>query len=85
MKIENWHIASIRTDALNGRYWSHSGHWWALARNGAVANDPKRTFDREAAQIKLQTSDPSFNFANSNFVHQKLAHAIIELRKCRLI
>jgi len=43
MKIQNWHIASIRTYALNGRYWTHSGPWWALARNGAVANDPTAT------------------------------------------
>jgi hypothetical protein len=63
----------------------NSGQNSILACDGLSAFDPKRTFDREAAQIKLQTSDPSFNFANSNFVHQKLAHAIIELRKCRLI
>jgi len=28
---------------LNGRYWSNSGHWSALARNGSVANDPTET------------------------------------------
>ncbi len=28
---------------LIGRYWRHSGHWLALALNGSVANDPKRT------------------------------------------
>src|SRR5450759_4199006 len=36
-------IALIRTHALNGRYRRHSGHWLALAPNGSVVNDPKRT------------------------------------------
>jgi hypothetical protein len=38
-----WPIASIRTHTLNGRYRRHSGHCSALARNGSVANDPRRT------------------------------------------
>ena len=33
----DWHLALIRTDALNGRYWGHSGHWSALAWNALVA------------------------------------------------
>jgi hypothetical protein len=39
----DWHIASIRTHALNGRYRRHSDHFSMLARNGSVAIDPKRT------------------------------------------
>src|SRR5450759_4892646 len=38
-----WHLASIWADALNGRYWRHSGHSAALARNASVAFDPKET------------------------------------------
>jgi hypothetical protein len=38
-----WPIVSIRTHTMNGRYRRHSGHCSALARNGSVANDPKRT------------------------------------------
>jgi hypothetical protein len=41
--VRSWPIASIRTHTLNGRYRRHSGHCSALARNGSVANDPKRT------------------------------------------
>jgi hypothetical protein len=41
--VRFWPLASIRTHALNGRYWRYSGHWSALALNGSVANDPKRT------------------------------------------
>jgi hypothetical protein len=41
-----WHLASIRTDAVNGRYWRHSGHWSALALNASVAIDPKQTLHR---------------------------------------
>jgi len=37
-----WHIASIRTRALNGRYWTKSGHWSARALNSSVVNDPER-------------------------------------------
>src|ERR1035437_7842409 len=39
-------LASVRRSRhrtacpLIGRYWGHSGHWSALARNGLVANDP---------------------------------------------
>ena len=36
----DWHIASIRTQASNGRYRRYSGHYSALALNGSVANDP---------------------------------------------
>jgi hypothetical protein len=25
-----WHLASILTHALNGRYWGQSGHWSAM-------------------------------------------------------
>jgi hypothetical protein len=32
--VAYWHFASIRTRALNGRYWSNSGHWPELALNG---------------------------------------------------
>jgi hypothetical protein len=40
-----WHFASIRTDAVSGRYRRHSGHCSVLALNGSVANDPKRTWE----------------------------------------
>jgi len=39
------HLASIRTRALNGRYWTNSGQSWILARAGLSADDPKRTFN----------------------------------------
>ena len=38
-----WHKASIYTHALNGRYWSNSGHWSARVLNASVANDPTAT------------------------------------------
>jgi hypothetical protein len=38
-----WHLASIRTDPPNGRYWGHSGHWPELALIDSVAIDPQRT------------------------------------------
>jgi hypothetical protein len=38
-----WHLASIRARALNGRYWGHSGHWSARARDGSAAIDPSAT------------------------------------------
>ena len=38
-----WHLASFRCAAKIGRYWRHSGHWSALARNALVAIDSKRT------------------------------------------
>jgi hypothetical protein len=44
-----WHIASIRAHALNGRYWMHSGHWSALARNASAANDPSRSIHGNTA------------------------------------
>lgn len=42
-----WQLASIRNDALNGRYRMHSRHWPALALNGSVANDPSATYGVE--------------------------------------
>jgi hypothetical protein len=44
--VAYWHFASIRTRALNGRYWGKSGHWPELALNASVANDPTATFHR---------------------------------------
>ena len=36
--VRFWHLASIRTDPPNGRYWGHSGHWPELALIDSVAN-----------------------------------------------
>jgi hypothetical protein len=41
--VAYWHFASIRHHALNGRFWSNSGHWSAPALNASVAFDPQRT------------------------------------------
>src|ERR1019366_4886804 len=38
-----WHFASVIAARYFGRYWGHSGHWSAGARDGSVANDPNRT------------------------------------------
>jgi hypothetical protein len=42
--VAYWHFASFRSAAKIGRYWGHSGHWSAMARNASVVNDPERTF-----------------------------------------
>ena len=56
----SWHFASIRTHALNGRYWSNSEHLSALVWNASVAIDPKRTFKIAPAPfIQQQTSRPN--------------------------
>jgi hypothetical protein len=41
--VAYWHFASIRHHALNGRFWSNSGHWSAPALNASVAFDPERS------------------------------------------
>ena len=38
-----WHVASVRTHGLNGRYRMHSGQRSEPALNGSVAFDPQRT------------------------------------------
>jgi hypothetical protein len=38
--VHTWHFAAFAALQRRGRYWGHSGHWPALARNGSVANDP---------------------------------------------
>jgi hypothetical protein len=40
-----------------GRYWVNSGHWAALALNGSVANDSKRTTETLASS-KIRPSIP---------------------------
>ena len=42
-QVRLWHFASFRCAAKIGRYWWHSVHWSALALNGSVTIDPKRT------------------------------------------
>jgi hypothetical protein len=37
-----WPFAAIRSDALNGRYRRHSGHWAELALIASVVNDINR-------------------------------------------
>jgi hypothetical protein len=39
-----WHLADNPAAPAFVRYWSNSGQKSALARNGSVANDPKRTY-----------------------------------------
>ena len=43
--VHTWHLADIPTTSVNVLYWGNSGHCWISARDGSVANDPKRTFD----------------------------------------
>jgi hypothetical protein len=43
LDVRLWHLASIRTEALNGRCWGHSGHWPTFALKDSVANDPTAT------------------------------------------
>ena len=38
-----WHVASVRTHGLNGRYRMHSEQRSEPALNGSVAFDPERT------------------------------------------
>jgi hypothetical protein len=58
-KCPYWPIASIRTHTLNGRYRRHSGHCSALARNGSVANEPKRTCTEQNEWGQQKGASPS--------------------------
>jgi hypothetical protein len=40
--LVHWHVASVQTHGLNGRYRMHSGQRSEPALNGSVAFDPKR-------------------------------------------
>ena len=84
-----WHLASFRTCALNGRYWTNSGQSWILARDGLSANDPKRTswsirdwpmsaFEVTAdiaLTVRMSTSDSKLAFRQG--VHTAPSHSII--------
>ena len=41
--VAYWHLTTIPSVFVFGRYWSNSGHRAALTLDGSVANDPKRT------------------------------------------
>jgi hypothetical protein len=51
--VHTWHLASFRSAAKIGRYWSNSGHWSAPALNGLVANDPQQTWSNQIRPFSL--------------------------------
>jgi hypothetical protein len=57
--VRYWHLASFRCAAKFGRYWRHSGHCSALALNGSVAIDPKRTFRSRPSYDAMGWATPS--------------------------
>src|ERR1035437_5079896 len=55
-----WHLASIRTHALNGRFRGEADYGWIMARGGSVANDPNVWSGRASQEVFVDLAVSGF-------------------------